>query len=374
MADRDAALDESLLKHIFANNQPSSVSIILQNWDKCVFTAVFSNALKNGRHSCVVRLEAQNGKSTHFTMVAAMQQIAATCIPDLVPETLQVGSAANKQGREFQFCMMEFVEGITLEEVWDQMTGEDRRSVTTAVVEALSKLHSVRLSDAKVQTILHRVLGEGSEEVLKKATIGGPLTGFLNDGSSLLSSIEQRSKLQRPFYTIQPIADPKGLVIKSSFEDVGSTTVSDSDMEQWPKEAVFCHNDFTPRNVILQSSESPGGNTRHKLAAIIDWELAERMKDIAPPSPSQVVLLRAMELIFESQQRRLSEGTNIPAHIRKRFREVLRLSRDKHPYVGWKCETEGGSLPEFSRDDAQKLEDDVVAEMIGRRQAKAKPG
>ena len=98
------------------------------------------------------------------------------------------------------------------------------------------------------------------------------------------------------------------------------------------------------------------------------------MKDIAPPSPSQVALLRAMELIFESQQRRLSEGMNIPAHIRKRFREVLQLSRDKHPYVGWRCETEGGSLPEFSRDDAQKLEDDVVAEMIGRRQAKAKPG
>ncbi|KAI1499354.1 hypothetical protein F5X99DRAFT_286508 [Biscogniauxia marginata] len=405
MADRDVSPDESLLRHIFANNQPSSVSIILQDWDKCIFTAAFPNALKNGRHSCVVRLEAQDGKSTtHFTVVAAMQEIAATCIPGLVPETLRVGSAANERGRQFQSCIMEFVEGITLEEAWDQMTGEDRTSVTTAVVEALSKLHSVRLSDAKAQTILRQALGEGSEEVLKSATIGGPLTGFLNDGPSLLAAIEQRSKLQRPFYTIQPIADPKGLIIKSSFEDIGSTTVSDSDMEQWPKEAVFCHNDPTPRNIILQPSESPGGNTRYNLAAIIDWELAgfyppsyqlslqdtylgggnrhlsfylllkERMKDIAPSSPSQVALLRAMELIFESQQRWLSEGTNIPAHIRRRFREVLRLSRDKHPYVGWKCDTEGGLLPEFSRDDAQKLEDEVIAEMIGRRQAKAKPG
>jgi serine/threonine protein kinase len=404
MAGRDVALDESLLMHIFAKNQPSSVSIILQNWDKCVFTAVFPNALKNGRHSCVVRLEAQNDKSAHFTTVAAMQEIAATCIPGLVPETLQVGSAANEQGREFQFCMMEFVDGITLEEAWDQMTGEDRRSITTAVVEALSKLHSMRLSDAKVQMILRRALGEGSDEVLKKAAIGGPMTGFLDHGRSLLSFIEQRSKLQRPFYIIQPIADPKGLIIKSSFEDLGSITVSDLDMEQWPKEAVFCHNDLTPRNLILRSTENPGGNTSYNLAAIIDWELAgfyppsyqlslqdtylgagnrhlsfylllkERMKDIAPLSPSQVTLLRAMELVFESQQRRLSEGTNIPAHIRKRFREVLRLYRDKHPYVGWKCETEGGSLPEFSQDDAQKLEDNVVAEMIGRRQAKAKAG
>ncbi|GAB1312403.1 Aminoglycoside phosphotransferase domain-containing protein [Madurella fahalii] len=403
MADRDVAPDENLLKHIFASNRPSSISIILQNWDKCMFTAVLPNALRNCRHSCVVRLEAQNGESAHFTMVAAMQEIAATCIPDLVPETLQVGSAADGQGREFQFCVMELVEGVTLEEAWDQMTDEDRRSVTTAIVEALSKLHSVRLSDAKVQAILRRALGEGSEEILDKAAMGGPLTGFLNDGSSLLSSIEQKWKLRRPFYTIQPIADPKGLVIQSHFEDVGLITVSDSDMEQWPKEAVFCHNDLTPRNLILQCSASPIGNTRYKLAAIIDWELAgfyppsyqlslqdtylgggnrcfsfylllkERMKDIAPPSPSQVVLLRAMELIFESQQRRLSEGTNIPAHIRKRFREALRLYRDKNPYVGRKWETKGGLLPEFSRGDAQKLEDDVVAEMIGRRQAKVKP-
>ena len=270
--------------------------------------------------------------------------------------------------------------------------------------KALSKLYSVRLSDPEVRTILCRALGEGSEEVLKKAVIGGALAGFMNDGSSLLSSIEQSRKLQRPFYTIQPIADPKGLTIGSIFEDIGSIIVSDSDMEQWPKEAVYCHNDLTPRNLILQLSNSPGGTTKYKLAAIVDWELAgfyppsyqlslqdtylsgsnrhlsfylllkEQMKDVAPPSPSQVALLQAMELLFESQQRLLSEGTNIPAHIRKRFREVLRLSRDKHPYVGWKCDIEGGALPEFLRDDAQKLEDDVVAEMAGRRQATAKLG
>ena len=63
----------------------------------------------------------------------------------------------------------------------------------------------------------------------------------------------------------------------------------------------------------------------------------------------------------------------MPAHIRKRFREVLRLTRDEHPYAGWKCETKGTFLPKFSRDDAQKLEDDVVADVIGRRQAKARP-
>ncbi|KAI1159189.1 kinase-like domain-containing protein [Nemania serpens] len=318
-------------------------------------------------------------------MVAAMQEIAATCIPGLVPKTLQIGNVVNEQGREFQYSTIEFIEGITLEEVWAHMTEEDRRSITTAIVEALSKLHSLRLSDAKVQTILHRVLGEESEEVARKAVFGGPFTGFLNDGPSLLHSIEQDSKLLAPFYTIHSILNPKGLVIKSNFEDLGTAIVNDSHMEHWAKEAVFCHNDLTPRNLIVQSNESPDGNTSYKLAAIIDWEragfyppsyelslqdtylsggnrhisfyflLKEGMKDIVPPSPSQVSLLRAMELLFESQQRSLFEGRNIPAHIRKRFLEILQLSRDKDPYVGWKCETEGRPYPELSREDAEKL-------------------
>lgn len=59
-------------------------------------------------------------------------------------------------------------------------------------------------------------------------------------------------------------------MIRSRFEGIDSVTVSDSDTEQWPKEAVFCHNDLTPSNLILQSSKSPSGNTRYKLAAIID--------------------------------------------------------------------------------------------------------
>lgn len=75
------------------------------------------------------------------------------------------------------------------------------------------------------------------------------MAGYLSDGCSLLSSVEQRLTLKKSFWTIQSIADPKGIVITSNFEDIGSTTVTDSDMEQWPKQAVFCHNDLTPRNL-----------------------------------------------------------------------------------------------------------------------------
>jgi len=78
-----------------------------------------------------------------------------------------------------------------------------------------------------------------------------------------------------------------------------------------------------------------------------------------------------MELIFESQQRLLLDGTNIPAHIRKRFIENLKLARDNDPYVGWTRSPKDGPFPEYSSVDIQKLEDDVVEEMVARRKSKA---
>ncbi len=87
----DVIPDSTLLKHMFGEHQPSSVSIILQNWDKCIFSATFTIAspLENGQHSCVVRLEAlDNDHPPAFALVAATQEIAATCIPLLVPATL----------------------------------------------------------------------------------------------------------------------------------------------------------------------------------------------------------------------------------------------------------------------------------------------
>ena len=223
--------------------------------------------------------------------------------------------------------MLEFVEGVTLEQAWDQMSSDNRASVTAAVVEAVSKLQGARLGDDRVQTILRRALGDDGERVLDKAVMGGPLTGFLDDGPALLAAIEQRWKLrERSFHTTQPGPD-EGLVITSAFEDLGSVTVTKSDMERWPQEAVFCHNDLTPRNIMLRPRGDDGGGagTRYELAAIIDWELAgfyppsyqvalqdtylgtgnmrpdfylllkQGLKGITPPSPSQVTLLLAAE-------------------------------------------------------------------------------
>jgi hypothetical protein len=76
-------------------------------------------------------------------MIAAMQQIAATIISELVLQTLQVGKAKNAQGRMFHFLVIELVEEDLLEDVWQQMSAEEQSFIIAKLVKALEKLYSV---------------------------------------------------------------------------------------------------------------------------------------------------------------------------------------------------------------------------------------
>ncbi|MCJ1234016.1 hypothetical protein MMC14_001974 [Varicellaria rhodocarpa] len=411
MTDRDVTPDDSLLKQIFTTNHPRTISILLQDWDKCVFKAVFPPDREDCHSVCVVRLEAENENENenenlkNFTTIVALQKIAATILPELVSQPLQVGKAKNAQGRMFQFSVTGFIEGDLLQDVWQQLSADEQSSVVADLVQGLEKLHSVRLSDNRVQEILVETLLEEGDDVLKTlqqpGIFGGPHTGFLSDGSALLGSIMERRKLKKTFCSMEPMNISQDVRIQSRFDELGSIVINRSDIDNWPGEAVFCHNDLNPGNLVLQKGTSSRGTFEYKLAGIIDWELAgfypasyeldlqdthlganqhvtfylllkEQMKTIVPRSTSQVALLQAMELIFESQQRVLSDGTNIPAHIRKRLMEHSRVARDDDPYVGWTRKSEDGPFPEYSSSAFQGLEDDVVEEMVARRKSKAK--
>lgn len=69
----------------------------------------------------IVRLEFTSDEemAKQFAIVSAMQKVAADVIHDLVPRTFQTGVANKEQGKRLQFCVMEFVEGYTLEEAWE---------------------------------------------------------------------------------------------------------------------------------------------------------------------------------------------------------------------------------------------------------------
>ncbi|KFY89794.1 hypothetical protein V500_05493 [Pseudogymnoascus sp. VKM F-4518 (FW-2643)] len=267
MDDRNVRPDECLLKHIFTTDQPKSISIFIQNWDKCVFKAEFPKGPENHHTTCVVRLESKNEEPKNFTMIAAMQQIAATIIPDIVAKTLQIGKAANAQGRMFHFSVVEIVEGDLLEDVWQLMSADEQSNVVAELVEALRKLHPVWISDAVAQEILRKMLREDDEEIqpfLETPDLfGGPPTGFLNDRHALIYSIMERRKLKKTFCTMESLGDSHDVRIQSSFEDMGSIVINNSDIGKLARESVLCHNDLTPRNLILQSRASADGKSNY---------------------------------------------------------------------------------------------------------------
>lgn len=281
------------------------------------------------------------------------------------------------------------------------MSADEQNSVVADLVETLQKLHSVRLCDNMAQEILRKMLREDYEELRPfletPGVFGGPHTGVLYNGHGLLYSImEKRTLKKSSFCTMDPVNDSQDVRIQSSFEDMGSMVINNSDISKWAGESVLCHNDLTPRNLILQPRPSADGKSNYKLAGIIDWEMvgfyppsyelglqdtyfcADRhvsfyllLKNIVPRSSSQIALVQANALIYESQQRKLSNGTNISAQIRKRVMENSKVIRDNDPYVGWTRSSQDGPLPNYSSAAFQKLEDDLVEEMLARRKLKA---
>ncbi|KXH34118.1 hypothetical protein CSIM01_07120 [Colletotrichum simmondsii] len=432
MDPRDLAPDDVILNLIFPNQPHVSIGkIFVQNREKCVFEASYPDLRKlsddpESKTPPIVRrivhLEVAAGdeEATQFATVSAMQQVASIVIEELIPETCQIGVANNARDKRVLFSVTEFVEGETLEKAWEQMSEENQRSVVAALVEALRKLHSIRIRDFlnRIQCFLaknelFRASGPSGEHILAGAEVmGGPSTGFFasKDGLSFVGAIAKRWELSgRPFHTTAT-TESGDVVIQSDYSDLGYVKVGKSSMEEWYREAVLCHNDLNPCNIIVSrpsdsnsaSHSNPrNGTSDYELSAIIDWELSgfyppsyelslqdtylsganrlfsfysllkSQMKEIVSRSPSQISLLQAMQLLFESRQRRLREGNNIPAIIRERFIQRLQLRRGEDPYLGWVPNDDGAARLVLSLADVECIEREVVAEGEARREAKA---
>ncbi|PMD32229.1 hypothetical protein L207DRAFT_610250 [Hyaloscypha variabilis F] len=378
MANRNVSPSTCLLDQIFGNDQPTAITILLQNWNKCIFRADFPDE----RPSCIARLEAEDTTSDTFVTVAALQEVTRTVIPDLVPPTYQLGRAQNEEGRKFQYSVIGLMEGDTLEEVWEKMGDGDRVSVVAEVTSAVAKVHRN---------------SELLDEIQQLGVLGGPSTGFLNSGSKHLNALLEKRTIRKPFCSVITSSNGQDTIVESNFKDLGSLIIKGSETSAWVNDAVFCHNDLTPRNILIQTTVDKNGVPSYKLAGIIDWELSgfypasyelslqdtylslanrhisfylllkENMAKLAPRAASQVVLMRAMELIYESQQRCLLEGTSISAHIRKQFLVIGQLVKDEDPYLGW-TRAEGPTV-DIDKTTFQRLEDEAIEQMQAKKRA-----
>ncbi|GAP89733.2 putative protein kinase-like [Rosellinia necatrix] len=118
------------------------------------------------------------------------------------------------------------------------MSAEEQRSVVAELVEALEKIHSIRLCDKWAKEILGKMLHEEGDEIPKgfeqPGAFGGPHTGFLNNGPALLDSIMARQKLKGLFCIIEPIVGSQHINNQSSFEELESAVINKSDIDKWP--------------------------------------------------------------------------------------------------------------------------------------------
>lgn len=316
--------------------------------NKCVCRAHFENGIDRIVHLEAVSDEHDDRLHNEFRTVAALQRVAAARLPGLVRETNQIGVASNTERRRFEFSVMEFIDGITLEDAWGKMDEENRRDVV-ALAEALKQLHSISISNRHVQDILGKSV-EGS--------LGGPLTGFCGDGLALLNAVHERCKLNKePVATVDVITDPiPGCHVRSKFDDLRAVIIIKSDMDQWQHDCELA-GFYPPSYKIALQDTYLGTANRHVSCYLL---LKEQLRALAPLSASQAALLKAVELIFQSRHRCLGAGNNIPTHIRERFIDKMQLTQDAHAYLGWTRKSQDGPQPESSQEEAQELEHDAV--------------
>ena len=373
--------DAKILAEIFPSLQPTSTEIFVQTWDRCIFVARFDDSSSDR----IVRLEDPNDR---FHVIAALEKLASLALPELVPTGYQIGTITNTSGRTFDFSVTEFVQGFTLKDVWTNLNEEDQDALMQSIINAVQKLQTIRLDDKAVQEILKDTpyLNKVDPNIL-----GGPHLGYLREGSALLEAILQYRKIKPPFCSIS--MSSSGIVtLQSVHEELGSKQVVKTEHLSWENEAVFCHNDLHPCNIIVRKSDSPNESQEYRLAAIIDWEMAgffpfayelslqdtvlgtgnmsyswhklflkhAQKKLSFFDTPSQASLLQAMTLIFESQQKSLPR--NISATIRRKWIEREKVVRAPCVFDGWVRRPDAGDLPRFSAEDDQKLEDDVLRE------------
>ena len=390
--------DAKVLAEIFPDLQPTSTEILLQNRGKCIFVARFDgDAASNESSDRIVRLETPNDR---FQVIAALERLAALAIPGLVPKGYQVGTVIDTKGRYFDFSVTQFIRGSTLHDVWHELEETQQDLIMQSVVEAVQKLQTLRLEDEKVQTILKDTpYFDGSNastanglELFKP--LGGPHLGYFTEGKAMIDSILEFRKIKTTFCTVVADADGEGegVTTKSVYEDLGSLHITKANHQSWRNEAVFCHNDLNPRNIMVQKACSPSGTLEYQLVAIIDWEMAgffpfayelglqntylgsviwsysmymlfrkHARQSISFNTPSQVSLLQAMNLIFDSQQKCLSG--NVGAAIRRKWYAREKLVKAPCVFDGWVRAPDAGEIPQFKPEDKQKLIDDVLRDM-----------
>ncbi|KAK2751525.1 hypothetical protein CKAH01_17860 [Colletotrichum kahawae] len=186
--------------------------------------------------------------------------------------------------------------------------------------------------------------------------------------------------------------DSGGLAIISTNENIGGVEFSLADLNELNDSIVLCHNDLEPRNILVRSNETDGsGSPWYEIAAIIDWEMAgmfpfayefgikdpylgsnnlfyswyrlfkEKTAVFVPAGAAQDKLVKALRVIFKSNDKATPGNVGVNFRTRWLQRECLAMASETRS--GWVRMEYAGEIPPLTKEEEEKLEDEVLEEL-----------
>ena len=387
---KDLVPDQQILAAITGISPPKgqTYDIISNTFDTCTFRLKLEGERPKGYPAdLIVRLEASENR---LAQVATLQRLGHLQLPDVVPETLNVGIVKDASGRQLEYSISSYVEGTsTLEDIWDTISRDDQQYLIDSVIGAITKLHGLNLQSEDVRQRLLHLQPEGNSEKPLEPLIGGPELGYHANIAQLLEAFAGGVGSDTQGYKIEQTQG--GIAVQSIFADIGAIELSQADLDALKENIVLCHNDLEPRNILVRQCQpdSEGNSAGYQVAAIIDWEMAgfypfafefgfkdtvlgssnlylswyllfkERAARRVPEGSCHSKLIKAMTTIGRSKTRAKKRTIGFQFQRKWIERHGLSLLDERR---GW-VPGDGVENPVFTKEDKENLEHEVLKEL-----------
>ncbi|QPC69305.1 hypothetical protein HYE68_000057 [Fusarium pseudograminearum] len=391
MATDDLSPDYSILSGIpmikdsvsdLENTFKQKCNVISSNFTTCTFDIHQDASPADSPQHVLVRLESS---SDHFATVAALQKLASSQLPDLVPQVLDVGTTFTAQGQRIEYSVTEFVsDAVTLEQEWDKLDGPAQKDLMNSIIAAISKLQTLALDSDHVHKIL-----EGTPYYCdgKMSLIGSPELGFHADMKVFLANLAGDAAPTETNFSAT--SSSNSFVVESQLEIVDRVELTSADLDELQKYVVFCHDDLEPRNILIRRDGTHDGKWR--LAAIIDWEMAgffpfayeyghkdavlgssnlhfsyyalfkEQSRHLLVGGKSAIKLLEALRAMDVSEKSLPTE--NVGRCFQPRWLDREKVERSSDVRDGWVRKVDAGDVRAFTKKDNDDLEIEILKEL-----------
>ena len=291
-----------------------------------------------------------------------VKRVTIKKISPLVPEAHRSGHIRDARGRLLWYSAERFIDGHPLDTIWPSLTEEQRGFVISEICDVVRKLHSVRVSAAHLDAVRATGLSVAQKGDVQRARYGGGVWGFQRDPRALLRAMSVR------YRDVDHTSNGKALdltIVESKHAEVPSVIFHPEILSALRSDpSVLCHNNLSPRNIIIKPGYEAFPPDLSWLAGIVSWDLAgffprafdlamqdmligrehtilsyylclkQAMKELVPRSPCNIAIAKMVALAEEHHDRALMRDMERDSWRKWAFMNEIELARHADPYVG----------------------------------------